>query len=229
MINRVTRPKTRFNRPRFADTSWSASAAPSSPLAHPPDGLEGAQQDTRFTMPMQYRNSPETVVPKSPRKEWSSAVPAARPVGQAPDSGRQQGAHAEHDARVAQGKPESHGHPSLALAAEFPRDVVDRRNMVGVESMAQAERVGRYAEADAEGAGRRRRGSFPVPPLLPARPSRGGAAARRTRPCRRSMPTPGPVRTLRGPPAAGRCRAASGCFMVPASDSTCRCNDFDCG
>ena len=55
-------------------------------------------------------------------------------------------------ARVAEREEEPHAERPLAVAHQLARRVVDRADVVGVEGVAHAERVGRDADADAEDA-----------------------------------------------------------------------------
>ena len=52
-----------------------------------------------------------------------------------------------HDRRVAERKEKADPDRTLALLHELAGDVVDRRDMVGVDCMAQAERIGQQRRA----------------------------------------------------------------------------------
>ena len=73
------------------------------------------------------------------------------------NSDRQQERQAEHDAGVAQGKPETCGQRPRALADQLAGGVVDYGDVVGVERMPHPEQVGRHPESDAEDARRSQR------------------------------------------------------------------------
>jgi hypothetical protein len=78
-----------------------------------------------------------------------SAV-SAHLVVQGPDAEVQQHRETEHDAGVAEGEEEPGRQRPLALADELAGGVVDRGDVVGVESASHAEGVGEDAGAEAE-------------------------------------------------------------------------------
>ena len=56
--------------------------------------------------------------------------------------------HEHHDRRVAERKEKADANRTLALLHELAGDVVDRRDMVGVDCVAQAERIGQQRRAE---------------------------------------------------------------------------------
>ena len=93
---------------------------------------------------MANRNSAETLVlmtPPTSLNELKREVSAARGEG---DADR----HQHHDRRVAERKEKADADRTLALLHELAGDVVDRRDMVGVDCVAQAERIGQQRRAE---------------------------------------------------------------------------------
>ena len=111
----------------------------------------------RLRMPIRNRNVPETVGPIRPvawcSAEPSFATPPLRPLMPTREPDREQ----EDDRRVAEREEEADAQRPLAVAHQLARGVVDRADVVGVEGVAHAERVGRDADADAEDAACRAR------------------------------------------------------------------------
>ena len=70
--------------------------------------------------------------------------------GQLPHTQSQEGDEYEDDGGVSERKPETDGHRFLAVRYQLPSGVVDSGDVIGVESMAHAERVRRDTESDAE-------------------------------------------------------------------------------
>ena len=148
---RVARPKKRFSSPRLA--SWSSSAASSSSPSRIRRKMRRMfSRIARFSRPISSRNAPDTTGPMSP-VAWCRAEP---PVGdraaQPADAQDDERAEREHDARVPEREEEPDAQRALAVVHQLARRVVDRRDVVGVEGVAQAERVGGDPDADAEGA-----------------------------------------------------------------------------
>ena len=113
---------------------------------------------------MRNRNEPETAGRRGP-VAWCSVEPSSStaPLSPRTPSDDQQ-AEREDDRRVPEREEEADAQRPLALAHQLARRVVDRGDVVGVERVAQAERVG----GDARGRGRRPR----------SRRARSGAARR---------------------------------------------------
>ncbi len=93
---------------------------------------------------MANRNSAETLVPMMPptalnesKRDVSAAAAKATPIDMQ-----------HHDRRVAERKEEADADRTLALLHELAGDVVDRRDMVGVDRVAQAERIGQQRRAE---------------------------------------------------------------------------------
>jgi len=74
-------------------------------------------------------------------------------VRQAAHAGDDEHAEREDDRRVPEREPEADAQRPLTLRHQLARGVVDRRDVVGVERVAQAQRVCRDPEPDAEHAG----------------------------------------------------------------------------
>ena len=70
--------------------------------------------------------------------------------GERADADREQEGEPEDDRRVAEREPEADAQRPLALGHQLARRVVDRRDVVGVEGVAHAERVGGDADPDRE-------------------------------------------------------------------------------
>ena len=106
----------------------------------------------RLRMPIRNRNVPEIVGPIRPvawcSAESSSATPPLSPLMPTarPTASR------KTIARVAEREEEPDAQRPLAVAHQLARRVVDRADVVGVEGVAHAERVGGDADADAEDA-----------------------------------------------------------------------------
>ena len=86
---------------------------------------------------------PETEAPIVPPMSWKPGifeltvfVASASPA-----------ASAKHDRGVAEREEEADAHRPLAVLQQLPRRVVDRRDVVGVEGVAEAEGVGERPEA----------------------------------------------------------------------------------
>ena len=98
---------------------------------------------------------PDTVVPIQPVTLMQAA---SRRSATGPSSERtpieMQEREREHDRRVPEREPEADAQRALALAHQLAGRVVDRGDVVGVERVAQPERVGGDADPDRERAGR---------------------------------------------------------------------------
>ena len=93
---------------------------------------------------MANRNSAEALVPMMPPTAFSeSKREVTRRRGER-DADRQQ----HHDRRMAEREEEADPDRPLALLHELARDVVDRRDMIGVDRVAQAERIGEQRRAE---------------------------------------------------------------------------------
>ena len=66
------------------------------------------------------------------------------------DADREQEREHEHDRRVPEREEEADAQRPLAFGHQLARGVVDRRDVVGVEGVAHAERVGGHAGPDRE-------------------------------------------------------------------------------
>ena len=92
---------------------------------------------------MAKRNSAETLVPMMPPTDFIE-LEARRESGcRERDADR----HQDHDGRVSERKEEANADRTLTLLHELAGDVIDRRNMIGVHRVAQAERVGQQGRA----------------------------------------------------------------------------------
>ena len=98
---------------------------------------------TRFSAAIRYRKVPETLVPMRPVTECRLEPPSSTGPASALTPTREEQGEDEDDGRVAQREEEPDAQRPLALAHELARRVVDRRDVVGVERVAQPERVGR--------------------------------------------------------------------------------------
>ena len=92
---------------------------------------------------MANRNSAETLVPTMPpnafsesKRDVSAEAAKATPIDMQ-----------DHDGRVAERKEEANADRPLALLHELARDIIDRRDMIGVDRMPQAERIGEQRRA----------------------------------------------------------------------------------
>ena len=91
---------------------------------------------------MIQRNVPETPVPIVPPQCWSDGIRALTRCAATASASRQR----EDDRRVAEREEEADAERALAVLEELARRVVDRGDVVGVERVAQAERVSERAE-----------------------------------------------------------------------------------
>ena len=91
---------------------------------------------------MIQRNVPETLAP------IVAAVVLERRDVRVDGLGRDReaGGEREDDRRVAEREEEADAERPLAFLEELPRRVVDRGDVVGIERVAQTERVGEHAE-----------------------------------------------------------------------------------
>ena len=112
---------------------------------------------TRFKTAIRYRKVPDTLVPMRPGSRVQRRAVVLRLAGQRRHAEREEQRKHEDDRRVPEREEEADAQRPLALAHELARRVVDRRDVIGVERVAQPQRVRRQAHAGAR-TRRRRRG-----------------------------------------------------------------------
>ena len=71
-------------------------------------------------------------------------------AGERPQADREQEREHEHDGRVTEREEEADAERTPAVGQQLARRVVDRRDVVGVERVTEAERVGRDSEPEPE-------------------------------------------------------------------------------
>ncbi len=99
---------------------------------------------------MTSRNVPEIVGPDQTRGRMQPRAVVRDRAAQAADPEREQQREREDHARVPEREEEADADRPLALGHQLAGRVVDRADVVGVEGVAKAERVGGEAEADGE-------------------------------------------------------------------------------
>ena len=113
---------------------------------------DDADQHDQVEDPDQNRNEPETLVPISP-VTWCSVERRSSTAPLRPrDPEREQQREREDDRGVPEREEEADAERPLAVGHQLARRVVDRRDVVGVEGVAQPERVGGDADAEPEDA-----------------------------------------------------------------------------
>ena len=146
--------------PRVSSCSSSClprRSAPRRMLAEDPARCR--RRITRLRAAIRYRNVPETSVPIQPGHLVQRRAVVRDLAAERPDAEREQEREHEDDRRVPEREEEADAQRPLALGHQLARRVVDRRDVVGVEGVAQPERVGGDADADGERARRCRAGS----------------------------------------------------------------------
>ena len=93
---------------------------------------------------MANRNSAEALVPMMPPTAFIESKRDVSCGRGERNADRQE----DHDRRVAERKEEADADRALALLHELARDVVDRRDMIGVDRVAQAERIGEQRRSE---------------------------------------------------------------------------------
>ena len=107
---------------------------------------------TRLSRPMTHRNTPETDAPITPVAAWSvdpSWVTGPASALTPSESSRARAKTIVECPRENQ-KPTESGLRPVLVGEQLARGVVDRRDVVGVEGVAQPERVGQDPDADGE-------------------------------------------------------------------------------
>ena len=89
-------------------------------------------------MPISSRKIAETAVPMIPADLVEPVELGLQRGGRGGDAGCRQ----DHHRRMAEGEKEADGEGLLALLHQFADDIVDRRDVVGVDRVTEAEHVG---------------------------------------------------------------------------------------
>ena len=128
----------RASKPRPASSASRSSSTICSPRRARAKAAQMPRRMNRLARPMTSRNSAETAVPMTPPMSWKASSWLLQGRGRRGDGDRGQ----DHDGRVAEREEEADRQRLLAFLHQLAHDIVDGRDVVGIERMPQAERVG---------------------------------------------------------------------------------------
>ena len=123
------------------------------PAAHRPEHLDDAGQDNDVQPGDDVKERSRHARADDPGHAVQSGAAVFYLVVEGADAEVQEDRQHEHDAGVPEGEEEAHRQRPLAVIDELAGGVVDGRDVVGVEGMPHAERVGQDAGAEAEDLG----------------------------------------------------------------------------
>jgi hypothetical protein len=121
--------------------------------AHPPHDPHDPRQQDQVQQPDHDQERARHERPDQPGRLLQSRAVVLDRAAEPAHADHDQHAEREHDRRVPEREPEADAERALALRHQLACGVVDRGDVVGVEGVAEAERVGGDAEADTEDAG----------------------------------------------------------------------------
>jgi hypothetical protein len=119
-------------------------------VAHAQEDAQHRHQDDQVQDPDQQQERAGDRGPDDPGRLVQRRVAAGDRPAEAAHAEREAGGEQEHHRGVPEGEEEPDAQRPLPLAHELARRVVDRPDVVGVEGVAHAERVGGDAHAHAE-------------------------------------------------------------------------------